>query len=70
MSILTYINEALEDNKKEEGLSVLDKALNGDNEEIKELINNLSPQLYYIYEYKILQVFLCYKTRRILCVNI
>ena len=43
MSILTYINEALEDKKKEEGLSVLDKALNGDNEEIKEFEKLLRP---------------------------
>ncbi len=43
MSILTYINEALEDKKKEEELSVLDKALNGDNEEIKEFEKLLRP---------------------------
>lgn len=33
MSILTYINESIEDKKKEEGLSVLDKTINGDNED-------------------------------------
>ena len=43
MSLLTYIHESLEDKKKEEELSVLDKALNGDNEEIKEFEKLLRP---------------------------
>ena len=43
MSILTYIHESLEDKKKEEGLSILDKSLNGDNEEIKEFEKLLRP---------------------------
>ena len=43
MSILTYIHESLEDKKKEEGLSVLDKALNGDIEDIKEFEKSLRP---------------------------
>ena len=43
MSIFSYINENLEDKKKEEGLSILDKSLNGDNEEIKEFEKLLRP---------------------------